>query len=68
MKTLEFVILIVKLVISTISFFINSIVSWHKQKLNNFWFGFFVFFTLLNVLVLISSVISYFYRPLNVII
>ena len=68
MKTLEFVILIVKLVISTISFFINSIVSWYKQKLNNFWFGFFVFFTLLNVLVLISSVITYFYRPLNVII
>ena len=40
-KTLEFVILIVKLVISTISFFINSMLVGTNKKLNNFWFGFF---------------------------
>lgn len=67
MKTLEIAILIVKLAIAAISFFINSIVGWYKQKLNNFWFGFFIFFTFLNVLVLITSVITYLYRPLSVI-
>jgi hypothetical protein len=68
MKTLEIAILIVKLAIASISFFINSIVGWYKQKLNNFWFGFFIFFTLLNVLVLITSIITYLYKPLNVIV
>ena len=68
MKTLEIAILIVKLAIASISFFINSIVGWYKQKLNNFWFGFFIFFTLLNVLVLITSIITYLYKPLSVIV
>ena len=43
---------------------INSIVIWYKQDLNNILFGFFVFFTITNILFSLTSLTVIFYQPL----
>lgn len=68
MKTIDMIIIIIQWILLVLSFFINSIVGWYQEKLHTVWFGIFIVFTLLNVITLIGSIISYFYNSLTFII
>lgn len=63
MITYEKIIYLVQIILLVISYLINSIVVWYKQDLNNILFGFFIFFTITNILVLATSITVIFYRP-----
>lgn len=64
MNTLEKIIYLAQIILLIISYIINSIVIWYKQDLNNILFGFFVFFTITNILFSLTSLTVIFYQPL----
>ena len=64
MITFEKIIYLVQIILLIISYLINNLVIWFKQDLNNILFAFFVFFTITNILVVLTSLTVIFYQPL----
>jgi hypothetical protein len=64
MITFEKIIYLVQIILLIISYLINNLVIWFKQDLNNILFAFFVFFTVTNILVVLTSFTVIFYQPL----
>ena len=64
MITFEKIIYLVQIILLIISYLINNLVIWFKQDLNNILFAFFVFFTVTNILVVLTSLTVIFYQPL----